>query len=146
MPRTSKWDGIQFDEPWSLKCASRSCLARKNASSRNADEIPRTLFVERKRDVLDILWSYCLIVSNEIIRARSSTCSPFRMCLLRCAWFRKPYILYQKKSPSILLKVIKEKYACARKDIIHALKSNKKKISTFSIFRHSFARTISKLN
>lgn len=61
MPRTSKSDGIQFDEPWSLKCASRSRLARTNASSRNADEIPRTLFVEQEgcpRYVTELLL-YC---------------------------------------------------------------------------------------
>lgn len=37
-------DRIQFDEPWSLKCASRSLASREGTRY----EIPRTLFVEQE--------------------------------------------------------------------------------------------------
>lgn len=64
MPRTSKSDGIQFDEPWSLKCASRSRLARKNISVFVKWNIEAVIC--RTRGMSSMLRSYCFIVSNEL--------------------------------------------------------------------------------
>lgn len=63
MPRTSKSDGIRFDKPWSLKCACRSCLARKNISvfgkrRQNTEDI-----ICRTKGISSILWSYITLLS-----------------------------------------------------------------------------------
>lgn len=62
MPRTSKSDGIQFDEPWSLKCACRSAPREKERLGvRETPTKYRGRYLSNKRDVLDVteLLLYC---------------------------------------------------------------------------------------